>query len=127
VEAVSLSYSGPATLRVNGRWFDVHAEISTDVSGGVYSWGGRLVTSDLAALNLKGQGGTLTLPVPDVSAEVHVVVAELDSHAGVVLRVDGTGRAPYEQPGEIVGARMPDGSTFYQWMEPGSSAGPTGL
>lgn len=114
---MSIRYEGPAVLRTNDHAFDVKATLWTDVSEGIYSWSGRLVTSDLAAINLRGQGGTLTLTVPDVSGDVHVVAAELDSHGGVLLRIDGTGRAPYEEDGEIVSAKMSDGSTFYQWVE----------
>lgn len=88
---MATEYSGPATLHTNDRVLDVQAHLSTDVSGGAYSWGGRLTTSDVAALGARGQGGTLTLSVPPVAADVHVVHAEL-ADSGILLRVDG-GRA----------------------------------
>lgn len=96
---MSLRYSGPATLRTDGRTFDVQAVLFTNTSDGSYSWHGSLTTPDPSALRAARQGGTLTLPVPgDPSAELHVVVADLDTErGGVVLRVHGAGRAPYEE------------------------------
>ena len=93
---MSVRYSGPATLRTDsGTVFDVEAALSTNACDGTYSWGGRLCASDIAALGVARRGGTLTLPgLP--GAEVHVVVADLDDGGGVLLRVDGHGRAPYE-------------------------------
>jgi hypothetical protein len=94
---VSLRYSGPATLRTDAGVFAVQAVLSTNTSDGTYSWGGRLTTLDPAALKLARMGGTLTLPgLP--STDVHVVVADPDPNGGVVLRVHGHGRAPYETP-----------------------------
>lgn len=112
---MSTSYSGPATLHINGTVIDVHAKLTTDVSEGVYSWGGRLTTSDPAAVRVAGWGGILTLPVPASSDRpVHVVAVELGD-SGCLLRVHGAGRAPYEQDGEISAVKLPDGSTFYEW------------
>ena len=92
---MSLRYSGPATLHADGRTFDVEAVLSTNTSDGTYSWGGRLTTLDIGALAAAKRGGTLTLPgLPD--AEVHVVLAEPDPDGGVLLRITGAGRAPYE-------------------------------
>jgi hypothetical protein len=114
---VATEYIGPATFRTADTVFAVHAALSTDVSGGVYSWGGRLLAADVAAVNLQGQGGTLSVPEYGDS-EVHVAVADLDSEmGGVLLRVTGSGRAPYEQDGDIVSVRLPDGSTIYQTIE----------
>lgn len=96
---MSLQYSGPATLRTDSGVFDVEAMLSTNASDGTYSWGGRLTTLDPAALTLARRGGTLTLSVPgEPDADVHVVVADPDPNGGVVLRVHGHGRAPYEVP-----------------------------
>lgn len=94
---MSLRYSGPATLRTDSGAFDVEAVLSTNTSDGTYSWGGRLTCSDVAALRTAKQGGTLTLSVPgEPAAEVHVVLAE-PADSGVLLRITGAGRAPYEQ------------------------------
>lgn len=115
MNAVSTSYSGPATLHVNDVTLDVKAELRTDVGEGVYSWGGRLTTSDPAALRAAGWGGTLTLPVPGAPGRtVHVPAVEIGD-SGCLLRVHGAGRAPYEQDGEVTAVRLPDGSTFYEW------------
>jgi hypothetical protein len=115
---VSLRYSGPATLRTDAGQFDVHAVLSTVVASGTYSWGGRLTTTDVAAVAARGQGGTLTLSVPhQVDAQVHVAVADLHPDGGVLLRVDGHGRAPYERDGEITATRGEDGATVYQVAE----------
>lgn len=79
----------------------MQAELRTDVSGGVYSWGGRLHATDLGALGAHARGGTLSLPDCGDS-EVHVTVADLDpERGGVLLRVNGHDRAPYEQDGDI--------------------------
>ena len=114
---MSLRYSGPATLRCDAGIFTVHATLSTDVSGGVYSWGGILHTVYVAALRAAGQGGRLTFTAPEVAVEVHVVVAELHPGGGVRLRVDGHGRAPYEDDGEITVTPGVDGATVYQVAE----------
>ena len=102
---VSLRYSGPAVLRTDsGAVFDVEAALHTNMADGTYSWGGRLCASDIAALGVARRGGTLTLPgLP--GAEVHVVVADPDPAGGVLLRVNGHGRAPYEQGGEQTAER----------------------
>lgn len=112
-------YSGPATLRCDAGRFDVHAVLSTVVASGTYSWGGRLTTTDVAALAARGQGGTLTLSVPHQGdAEVHVAVADLHPDSGgVLLRVDGHGRAPYEDDGEITATPGEDGATVYQVVD----------
>lgn len=116
---MSLRYSGPAVLRCDAGIFAVHADLRTDVSGGVYSWGGRLTVSDVTAVGARGQGGTLTLSVPgSPGGEVHVAVDDLNPDTGgVLLRVTGHGRAPYEQDGEIVTSRGEDGGTVYQLAE----------
>lgn len=102
LEAEPDRYSGPATLRAEGQAFDVQAVLSTNTAHGTYSWYGRLVTPDVAALALRGQGGTLTLSVPgEPSGEVGVVVADPGPDGGVLLRIHGAGRAPYGQDGEI--------------------------
>lgn len=94
-------YSGPAVLRADSGVFDVEAALATNTASGTYSWGGRLSASDVAALGLARRGGTLTLSVPgDPSGDVHVVVADPDPAGGVLLRVHGVGRAPYEQDGD---------------------------
>lgn len=113
-----LRYSGPAALHCDAGIFAVHAVLSTVVASGTYSWGGRLTTTDVAALAARGQGGTLTLSAPhQVEAEVHVAVADLHPDSGVLLRVDGHGRAPYEDDGEITATRGEDGATAYQVAE----------
>lgn len=94
---MALRYSGPASLRTDSGTFDVHAVLATNTSDGTYSWGGRLTTLDVAALGAAKRGGTLTLTGLS-EAEVHVVVADLDDNGGVLLRVHGHGRAPYETP-----------------------------
>lgn len=95
---MSLRYSGPAVFRSPAGTWRVQADLSTDVSGGVYSWGGRLAAADLGALAAQARGGTLSLPDCGDS-EVHVAVADLDpEHGGVLLRVNGHDRAPYETP-----------------------------
>jgi hypothetical protein len=110
---MALRYSGPAVLRASAGTWPVQADLVTDVSAGVYSWGGRLATTDVAALHTRGQGGTLTLPEYGDS-EVHVAVADLDPDSGgVVLHVTGHGRAPYEEDGDIVTSQGEDGATVY--------------
>lgn len=112
---MSLRYSGPATLHCDAGIFAVHAGLSTVVASGTYSWGGRLTTTDVAALAARGQGGTLTLSVPhQVDAQVHVEVADLHPDSGVLLRVDGHGRAPYERDGDITATPGEDGATVYR-------------
>lgn len=99
-----------------GTW-TVQAELVTDVGNGVYSWGGRLTATDVAALHTRGQGGTLTLPVHGDS-EVHVAVTDLDPDTGgVILRVTGHGRAPYEQDGDIATTVDEQGATVHQVAE----------
>ena len=109
------SYEGPATLHSDGVELPVQVRLSTTLST-TYSWQGRATTPELAALTMRGQGGTLTLSTPDQPAgEVHVAVAELDpDHGGVVLRLHGAGRAPYETSPPHPG---PGGSTVYE-MKP---------
>ena len=114
---MSLRYSGPAVFRSPAGTWTVQADLRTDVSAGVYSWGGRLSCDDVAALGADKQGGTLALPALDTIAEVHVAVADLNPDGGVILRVTGHGRAPYEQDGDIVTARSEDGVTVYQVAE----------
>lgn len=111
---MALRYSGPAVFRTSAGTWTVQADLRTDVGAGVYSWGGRLTATDVAALHARGQGGTLTLPEYGDS-EVHVAVADLDPDTGgVILRVTGHDRAPYEQDGDIVTSRGEDGATVYQ-------------
>lgn len=113
---MSLRYSGPATLRSPAGIFSVHATLSTDVSGGVYSWGGRLHAYEITAIRAVQQGGTLTLPdLPDT--EVHVTHTEPHADGGILFRIDGHGRAPYEDDGEITATRGLDGATVYQVAE----------
>ncbi len=110
---MSLSYSGPATLHISNRMLDVGVELRTDLTGGVYSWGGRFHTNHLPALQWPGRGGLLSLP-NGVSAEVHFVTSDLDlEHGAVAVRLDGHGRAPYEAVGDVVTEPGPDGSTVY--------------
>lgn len=98
---MSLRYSGPAVFRTSAGTWTVQAELVTDVGNGVYSWGGALRCSDVAALGARGQGGTLTIPVHGDSV-VHVAVADLNPDTGGVhLRITGHGRAPYEQDAEV--------------------------
>ncbi len=114
---MSLDYSGPATLHILDRDTHVHADLHTDVSAGVYSWGGQLRCPNTALTRTRDVGGTLTLPDCD-PVEVHVVVADLSlAHGGVRLRVDGHGRAPYEQDGEITTRSGEDGATVYEVAE----------
>jgi hypothetical protein len=114
---MSLRYSGSAVFRSSAGTWTVQADLRTDVSAGVYSWGGRLSCTDLAALGADKQGGTLALPALDTISEVHVAVADLNSDTGgVTLRVDGHGRAPYEQDGDIVTTRGDDGAIVYARM-----------
>lgn len=111
---MALRYSGPAVLRSPAGIFPVDAELVTDVGNGVYSWGGRLTSADVAVLHARGQGGTITLPVHGDSV-VHVAVADLNPDTGgVILRITGHGRAPYEQDGDITTRRGEDGATVYQ-------------
>ena len=111
---MSLRYSGPAVFRASAGTWTVQVVLVTDVGNGVYSWGGTLRCSDVAALHARGQGGTLTLPVHGDSV-VHVAVADLDPDTGgVILRITGHGRAPYEQDGDITTRRGEDGATVYQ-------------
>lgn len=110
---MALQYSGSATLHCDAGIFPIHADLRTDVSGGVYSWGGRLHTHDPSAIGAARQGGTLTLSAPAVDSAVHVVVADLNPAGGVLLRIHGTGRAPYEEAGEIVTRPREGGGTVY--------------
>ncbi len=114
---MALRYSGPAVFRTRAGTWTVRVVLVTDVGAGVYSWGGRLHCTDLAALQTRGQGGTLSLPVHG-DREVHVTAADLDPDTGgVLLRVTGHGRAPYEQDGDITTTRGEDGATVYQVAE----------
>jgi len=110
---MATSFDGPATLHIGGRDYPVQVKLATSL-GVTYSWQGTATTTDLAALNMQGQGGTLTLPVPPCSGEVHVAVAELHLGGGVLLRLHGVGVAPYQRDGEITATPGPEGSTVYQ-------------
>lgn len=110
---MALRYSGSAVLLSAAGIFTVHAELATNLGSGVYSWGGKLTTSEVSAIGLQDQGGTLTLPgMPDVP--VHVTVADLAEQGGVLLRVNGHGTAPYERDGEVVTRPREGGGTVYQ-------------
>lgn len=113
---MSLRYSGAAVLHSESGIFAVHADLATNLGSGVYSWGGKLTTSEVSAIGLQDQGGTLALPgLPDVP--VHVTVAVLAEQGGVLLRVNGHGRAPYERDGEITATPREGGGTYYQAAE----------
>ena len=118
---MSLRYSGPAVLRCDAGVFPVHADLRTDVSGGVYSWSGRLHAHDLAAMRAARSGGALTLSVPPhpgtPAALVHIVHTDPHPGGGVQVRVHGNGRAPYERDGEIVTRPREGGGTVYQVAE----------
>lgn len=112
---MATSYEGPATLRTAAGDFPVQVHLSTSV-GHTYSWEGRAVTTDVSAVTLQGRGGALRfddLPGPP-SGGVHIPVTELWAGGGVLLRVHGSGRAPYEVDGEIVTHKTDDGVTVYQ-------------
>lgn len=48
------------------------------------------------------------------TAEVHVVVADLNPDGGVLLRVHGLGRAPYEQDEDVVTSTNERGFTVHE-------------
>jgi hypothetical protein len=109
---MATSYDGPATLRTERGEWSVQVRLATTV-GAAYSWQGSASTSDIAALDSQGHGGTLTLPVPPVSGEVHVAVTELHPGGGVILHLHGAGRAPYEVDGDIVTTVAEGGEPTY--------------
>ncbi len=113
---MATSYEGPATLHVGGTSWPVTVHLSTTV-GAAYSWQGTASTTDLAALGAQGSGGTLTLPEQG-AAGVHIPVTELHPGGGVVVRLHGVGRAPYEVDGDIVSRVDDDGATIYEKMRP---------
>lgn len=113
---MSLRYSGPAVLHCETGIIAVHADLSTNLGSGVYSWTGRLHTDDIAALRTAGQGGTLALP-DETAADMHIAHAEPDPGGGVLVRVHGNGRAPFERDGEITATPREDGGTYYQAAE----------
>ncbi len=110
---MSLSYSGPATLHLGAEQLEVTAVLRTDLSGGVYSWGGRLTAGDLAAFSAAGSGGILTVPGCN-PAEVLIVAAEPHIDGGILLRIHGNGRAPYEKDGDIVTRLGAEGETIHE-------------
>lgn len=112
---MATSYEGPATLRVGALEYSVRARLSTTV-GAAYSWQGTASTTDITALDLQGHGGALTLPGRP-AGEVHVAVTELHPGGGVLLRLHGVGRAPYEEDGDIIATRTEDGATVYATMD----------
>lgn len=109
---MATSYAGPATLQVGYAEWQVDVRLATTV-GVTYSWEGSASTTELSALGTQGGGGTLTLPGHG-SGEVHVAVTELHPGGGVILRLHGAGRAPYEEDGDIVTSLAEDGSIVYE-------------
>ena len=93
-------YSGPATLRTdNGHTFDVEATVATHVDDyQIRSWEGRVTTTDLRVMSAAlptANRCTLTLP-GGREGDVHVVHVELrPDQPGVLLRLHGSGPAPY--------------------------------